>query len=95
MPGFTSPRGRAVRMLLIDTHYSFRFNLYTLIAKVTGIAPVVVRNDVDFLYLPLSTFDAIVISPTQNVCPSERGHLQLRFSMGQIKEVRRCAPRSV
>jgi para-aminobenzoate synthetase len=53
-----------MRVLLIDNHDSFTFNLFHLIAEVTGVEPTVVRNDeVGWADLPLDRFDAAVISP--------------------------------
>ncbi|MFE3826787.1 aminodeoxychorismate synthase component I [Streptomyces sp. NPDC059092] len=53
-----------MRVLLIDNYDSYTYNLYQLLAKVYGIAPVVVRNDATaWDHLDLDTFDAAVISP--------------------------------
>jgi para-aminobenzoate synthetase len=52
-----------MRTLLIDNYDSFTYNLYQLLGEVNGVAPTVVRNDVDWSRLRLDEFDAIVISP--------------------------------
>jgi para-aminobenzoate synthetase len=52
-----------VRTLLIDNYDSFTYNLYQLIAEVTGCAPTVLRNDTEWSQVCLESFDAIVISP--------------------------------
>src|SRR5260221_13697255 len=50
-----------MRTLLVDNYDSFTFNLYQLIAEVTGCAPQVLRNDAP--PPPLEAIDAIVLSP--------------------------------
>lgn len=52
-----------MRTLLIDNHDSYTYNLYQLLARVTGAAPTVVRNDADRARIDLAEFDNIVISP--------------------------------
>ncbi|MFF9814412.1 aminodeoxychorismate synthase component I [Streptomyces sp. NPDC014006] len=53
-----------MRTLLVDNHDSYSFNLFQLIAQVTGVDPVVVVNDDPALAtMPLDGFDSIVISP--------------------------------
>src|ERR1044072_2996262 len=52
-----------MRTLLIDNYDSFTYNLYQLLGEVTGRAPVVVRNGVDWSTLDPADFDAVVISP--------------------------------
>jgi para-aminobenzoate synthetase len=52
-----------MRTLLIDNYDSFTYNLSQLLGEVTGQAPVVVRNDVDWASLRLADFDAVVVSP--------------------------------
>jgi para-aminobenzoate synthetase len=53
-----------VRTLLVDNHDSYSFNLFQLIAQVTGVDPMVVVNDDPALArMPLDGFDNIVISP--------------------------------
>jgi para-aminobenzoate synthetase len=52
-----------MRTLLIDNYDSYTYNLFQLIATVTGVAPVVVRNDAVDGELDLSEFDNVVISP--------------------------------
>ncbi|MFJ8330127.1 aminodeoxychorismate synthase component I [Streptomyces sp. NPDC094437] len=53
-----------MRVLLIDNYDSYTYNLYQLLAKVYGIAPVVVRNDAAaWDHVDLNGFDAAVISP--------------------------------
>ncbi|MEV7687299.1 aminodeoxychorismate synthase component I [Streptomyces bungoensis] len=53
-----------MRTLLVDNHDSYSFNLFQLIAQVTGVDPLVVVNDDPALArMPLDGFDNIVISP--------------------------------
>ncbi|WP_030678378.1 aminodeoxychorismate synthase component I [Streptomyces cellulosae] len=52
-----------MRTLLIDNYDSFTYNLYQLLGEVTGRAPVVVRNDVEFSAEQMAQFDSIVVSP--------------------------------
>jgi para-aminobenzoate synthetase len=52
-----------MRTLLIDNYDSFTYNLYQLVADVTGVEPVVVRNDEQWATIALDDIDAIVISP--------------------------------
>ncbi|MEV6603038.1 aminodeoxychorismate synthase component I [Kutzneria sp. NPDC051319] len=52
-----------MRTLLIDNYDSFTYNLYQLLGEVTGQAPVVVRNDVEFPAERMAEFDGIVVSP--------------------------------
>ena len=67
-----------MRTLLIDNHDSYTYNLYQLIAGVTGTAPVVLVNDDPRLAcLDASAFDAAVISPGP-------GRPHLRRDMGHL-----------
>lgn len=53
-----------MRTLLVDNHDSYTFNLFQLIAKVTGTAPTVIANDDPALVtMPLNGFDGVVVSP--------------------------------
>ncbi|MFD4640801.1 aminodeoxychorismate synthase component I [Lentzea sp. NPDC058436] len=52
-----------MRTLLIDNYDSFTYNLFQLLGEVNGVAPTVVRNDVDWSSIDVSEFDAVVISP--------------------------------
>ncbi|WP_033438626.1 aminodeoxychorismate synthase component I [Saccharothrix sp. NRRL B-16314] len=52
-----------MRTLVIDNYDSFTYNLHQYIGEVTGRAPTVVRNDVDWSRIDLGDFDGIVISP--------------------------------
>jgi para-aminobenzoate synthetase len=52
-----------MRTLLIDNYDSFTYNLFQLLGEVNGVAPTVVRNDVDWSSVDLGEFDAIVVSP--------------------------------
>ncbi|MBY6539827.1 aminodeoxychorismate synthase component I [Rhodococcus sp. BP-349] len=51
------------RTLLVDNFDSFTYNLYDLLTEVNGVAPTVVRNDVDYASVDQTAFDNIVISP--------------------------------
>lgn len=53
-----------MRILLIDNHDSFTFNLHHLLAEVTGRAPTVLANDAcTWDEVAASAFDAVVVSP--------------------------------
>ncbi|WP_337059491.1 aminodeoxychorismate synthase component I [Kineococcus sp. G2] len=53
-----------MRVLLVDNHDSYTYNVFQLIAQVTGSEPVVVLNDaVAPDALDLAGFDAVVVSP--------------------------------
>src|SRR4051812_41291041 len=52
-----------MRTLLIDNYDSFTYNLFQLLGEVNGVAPTVVRNDVEWSSVDLGAFDAIVVSP--------------------------------
>ncbi|SDP96419.1 aminodeoxychorismate synthase component I [Lentzea jiangxiensis] len=52
-----------MRTLLIDNYDSFTYNLFQLLGEVNGVAPTVVRNDVDWSSIDVGEFDAVVISP--------------------------------
>lgn len=62
-----------MRVLIVDNHDSFTFNLFQLIAKVTGVDPIVIENGYSEWrqLLGRSRFDAVVISPGPGV-PSKR-----------------------
>jgi para-aminobenzoate synthetase len=70
-----------MRVLLIDNHDSYTFNLYQLLASVYGTAPVVVRNDEPgWDRLDPDGFDAAVISPGP-------GHPGVARDFGRSREV--------
>jgi para-aminobenzoate synthetase len=50
------------RILLIDNHDSFTFNLFQMIAVIGGVEPVVIANDA-CAWRELGGFDRVVISP--------------------------------
>ncbi|MBB6119957.1 aminodeoxychorismate synthase component I [Nocardiopsis algeriensis] len=53
-----------MRILLVDNHDSYTFNLFQLIAEVAGAEPLVLANDDQRLRgLDLSLLDAVVVSP--------------------------------
>lgn len=65
--------------LLIDNHDSYTFNLFQLIAEVSGAEPVVLTNDdVSLTDLNLDAFDNIVISPGP-------GRPQVRRDVGYLE----------
>jgi para-aminobenzoate synthetase len=67
-----------VRTLLVDNHDSYTFNLFQLIAEVSGFEPVVVTNDDPALKrLPADAFDNVVISPGPGrpQCARDVGHV--------------------
>ena len=56
--------GRAMSTLLIDNYDSYTYNVFHLLAAVSGEEPIVVRNDVvSWRALSRWDFDAIVLSP--------------------------------
>ncbi|MGF7238257.1 MAG: glutamine amidotransferase-related protein, partial [Frankia sp.] len=64
----TGDRARpAPSVLLVDNHDSYTYNLFQLVAEVTGAGPVVMANDDPALAAAvaddLNGFDAVVISP--------------------------------
>lgn len=65
-----------MRVLLVDNHDSYTFNLAQLMGGVYGVAPVVVRNDERVLVEPgfVGGFDAVVVSPGPGR-PGRRGDL--------------------
>jgi para-aminobenzoate synthetase len=64
-----------MRTLLIDNHDSYTFNLFQLIAEVTGVTPVVLPNDApELLKLDTTAFDSVVISPGSGG-PRRRGDI--------------------
>ncbi|MFE9722719.1 aminodeoxychorismate synthase component I [Streptomyces sp. NPDC005794] len=70
-----------MRVLLIDNYDSYTYNLYQLLAKVYGVAPVVVRNDAeDRDRFDPHAFDAAVISPGP-------GHPALPRDFGRSRDV--------
>ncbi|MFD4523368.1 aminodeoxychorismate synthase component I [Streptomyces sp. NPDC058470] len=70
-----------MRVLLIDNYDSYTYNLYQLLAKVYGVAPVVVRNDAeDWDRFDPHGFDAAVISPGP-------GHPALPRDFGRSRDV--------
>ncbi|NLU84735.1 aminodeoxychorismate synthase component I [Rhodococcus sp. HNM0569] len=52
-----------IRTLLVDNFDSFTYNLYSLLARVEGLAPIVVTNDAPWHELPWTDVDNVVISP--------------------------------
>jgi para-aminobenzoate synthetase len=70
-----------MRVLLVDNYDSYTYNLHQLLAKVLGVAPVVVRNDVeDWDRFDPHGFDAAVISPGP-------GHPALPRDFGRSRDV--------
>ena len=65
-PGRPRPRpgGAGMRTLLVDNHDSYTYNVFHLLAGVSGEEPIVVDNDaVSWRALSRWDFDAIVLSP--------------------------------
>lgn len=56
--------GEAMRLLLVDNHDSYTFNLFQMLAAVSGTRPTVVANDAErWDRLDPADYDAAVISP--------------------------------
>ncbi|WP_345710891.1 aminodeoxychorismate/anthranilate synthase component II, partial [Kineococcus glutinatus] len=73
------------RVLLVDNHDSYTYNLFQLVAEVTGRDPVVVRNDeAGFTTADLAGFAAVVVSPGP-------GHPGVPRDFGVSAEVLRAA----
>ncbi|PPK94131.1 para-aminobenzoate synthetase [Kineococcus xinjiangensis] len=73
------------RILLVDNHDSYTYNLFQLLAEVTGDEPVVVRNDDPaFDRRDLAGFAAVVVSPGP-------GHPGVARDFGVSAEVLRAA----
>lgn len=64
---------KKIQILLIDNYDSFTFNLVHLIEKVTGILPIVKRND-ELTIEEVDLYDFIVLSPGPGI-PDEAGIL--------------------
>lgn len=82
-----------MRTLLIDNYDSYTYNLYQLLAKVYGTAPVVLRNDdPGWDRLDLAGFDAAVISPGPGHPASHRdfGHSHALLRQEQLPVLGVC-----
>ncbi|MDP2088834.1 MAG: aminodeoxychorismate/anthranilate synthase component II [Flavobacteriaceae bacterium] len=62
------------KIILIDNYDSFTFNLVHLIEKVSGIKPIVKRND-EVTLEEINEYDLMVLSPGPGI-PSEAGKLK-------------------
>ncbi|MDO5032816.1 chorismate-binding protein [Corynebacterium sp.] len=51
------------RLLIVDNHDSFTYNLVDYAQRVTGVEPTVVSNDTPWALVDLSEVDAVIISP--------------------------------
>ncbi|MEE2035033.1 aminodeoxychorismate synthase component I [Rhodococcus chondri] len=52
-----------IRTLLVDNYDSFTYNLYSLLTRVNGTAPIVVPNDTSWDRIREHRFDNVVVSP--------------------------------
>jgi len=52
-----------MRLLLVDNHDSFTYNLFQMLAQLMGDEPIVVQNDADWAAVRALNFDAVVLSP--------------------------------
>lgn len=62
-----------MKIILIDNYDSFTYNLLHLIEQVSGIIPVVIRND-EVMLEEIDAYDLIVLSPGPGI-PSEAGKM--------------------
>ena len=53
----------SMRLLLVDNHDSFTYNLFQMLAQITGSAPHVVYNDAPWATVEALAYDAVVLSP--------------------------------
>ncbi len=66
MAGLSQSQARGARILLVDNYSSFTYNLYQYLAELSGVEPMVVRNDalaaedIDALLVEI---DGVVLSP--------------------------------
>jgi para-aminobenzoate synthetase len=75
-----------MKALIIDNYDSFTFNLYQLVGEITGIEPIVVRNDgMKWEDLLLQDFDSVIISPGPGSPDKER---DFGLSRRAIQELR-------
>ncbi|HWB36893.1 MAG TPA: chorismate-binding protein, partial [Rugosimonospora sp.] len=74
-----------MRTLLVDNYDSFTYNLYQILGRVCGRAPIVVRNDdrAALAGLDLAGFDAIVVSPGPGHPARERDFGLSRWAVTQ------------
>ena len=52
-----------IRLLLVDNHDSFTYNLFQMLAEITGEPPIVVPNDAPWAQVKRLQYDAVVLSP--------------------------------
>jgi len=82
-----------MNILLVDNYDSYTYNLYQLLAQVTGSTPTVIRNDdVAWAALDLHQFTAIVISPGPGhpACERDFGHSRTALDQALVPVLGVC-----
>ncbi len=58
-----APDDMPIRLLLVDNHDSFTYNLFQMLAQRAGEPPIVVQNDAPWAQVRALQYDAVVLSP--------------------------------